>query len=406
MPETSSLFYLGRQPIFNRDLETVAYELLFRAGFGNRADVQDGDQATARIIEQICLESDLAAIVEDKQAFINVTRPFILGEYPLPLKPGQVVLEVLEDITLDESLLEALKALRKKGYRIALDDFLWQEGVEPFIELAEFVKLDILSLSKDALEDYVQRLKPFDVKLLAEKVETWEQWEDCRERGFDYFQGYFMGKPRVLSGARLPQNRLTLLRLLSYIQRPDASVKEIEKLISSDVALSFRLLKVVNSAFYSFPTRVESVRRAVVLLGFDAIRRWATLIVLSAYNDNPPELLRLSLIRARMCESIAEEMGEGRIKDSYFTMGLFSLLDALLDQPMERIIASLPLVEAINEALLHRAGRMGMVLRWVEAYERGDIAEIAAAFDLQKMRRIWEKAVSWESAISRELAIS
>jgi EAL and modified HD-GYP domain-containing signal transduction protein len=368
--------FVGRQPIYDRRLNVVAYELLFRTGTENRALVTDPERATSELLANTFVEIGLGEIVGSARAFVNVTRDFLLGEYPLPPAESRVALEILEGVKVDEALLNGVTELSRQGYTIVLDDFVFHPSLQPLVELADIVKLDIRALEPAALREHVTRLRRFNVELLAEKVETQSELELCRILRFDLFQGFFFCKPTVVAGARLPANQIAAAQLLSHLQDPAAEFGDLEQMISRDAALSYKLLRMVNSAFYAVSRKVDSIKQALLLLGLRTIRNWACLIVMSDVGEKPRELLVTGLVRARMCELLAARLGR-KPAEAYFTVGLFSVLDALLDKPMAEVLEALPLAEAANAALLDRRGPLGETLGCVLAYERGRWDDVA-----------------------------
>ncbi len=361
-------FYIGRQPIYDRQLEVFAYELLFRCP---GAPLPGGDAMTAQIILNSVMDLGLDAVAGDRTVFINLTSGFLDGSYPLPFTPHQVALEILEDVEPTPAVLNHLRELVRSGYTVALDDFQFRPGIEALLPFAKLVKLDVLALDEHELRDHIERLRPFGVKLVAEKLESHDEFELCRELGFDYFQGYFLAKPHVMEARRAGSNRLVVLQLLARLQDPSAEFSDLETIIVRDVALAYRLLRYTNSAAFALQREVASVRDALLLLGTETIRNWASLILLSRVNDKPRDLLNTALIRARMCEQLARLTGQ-REPQQYFTAGLLSVLDALMDQPMERVINTLPLVHDIKRALVEQRGPIGEALSRVLHYERAD----------------------------------
>ena len=220
--------YIGRQPIYDRKLDVYAYELLFRAASDNSANFTDGDKATSDVIVNTFLEIGLDNIVGNRLAFINLTRAFFVGEHTISLPRDRVVLELLEDIEADEEVINSVKRLSEQGYSIALDDFIYHESLQPLVQLADIVKIDIMAMSRDEIREHVQALRQHPLRLLAEKVETQEEHDYCMELGFDYFQGYFFAQPKVIRGQRLPNNRLAILKLLSRLQDPEITSKQLE----------------------------------------------------------------------------------------------------------------------------------------------------------------------------------
>lgn len=395
--------FVGRQPIYDARLKVHAYELLFRGGDTNRADVLDGDQATSQVIVNTFMEIGLDQIVGEHLAFLNLTRSFLVEERTDVLPPDRVVLEVLEGIEPDEEVQAGIRRLADQGYQIALDDFLYHESLRPLVELAHLIKIDIMGMDRDAIREHVRQLAPYDIPLLAEKVETREEFEFCKSLGFRYFQGYFFCKPNVVRGQRMPSNRLATLRLLSRIQDPDVSARELEELISHDVTLSYKILRYINSAAMALPRKVESIHQAVVYLGQQAIKNWVTLLSLAGLEDKPMELLVTAMVRAKMCEELARAGGH-RNTQVYFTVGLFSALDAMMDRPLEELLDELPLSESVREALLNREGHLGHALHCVLAYERADWDEVnCSRLGTQVVRDAYLTAVRWAESISSGL---
>jgi EAL and modified HD-GYP domain-containing signal transduction protein len=341
---------LGRQPIFAGDMNVLGYELLFRQDSEEHALVTDGSLATADVLNR-CAELGLQDIVGRELAFINFGRQFLLNNYCEALPHQQAVLEVLETVDPDAEILGRLKELRGKGYRVALDDFVCVESAMPLLRVADFVKLDILALSEADLKQNVAVLRKFPVRIIAEKVETHEQFQLCKDIGFDYFQGYFFCRPHVIRGRRVPVNRLATIRLITKLNDPNLPIKELEQTIAQDVALSYKLLLYVNSAVCGLHRHVESIGHATMLIGHAKLKIWASLILFSRLDDKPPDLIITGLVRARMCENIAQALRLDQA-DRCFLAGLFSVLDAILDQPLEQILSGLPLTPDVREALL------------------------------------------------------
>lgn len=370
--------FIGRQPIFDRDLNVFAYELLFRSGTRNHAGEFDGDQATSQVIVNAFIEIGLEQIVGPHPAFINLTRSFVTSVTPLPFPKDRVVLELLEDIRPDAEVVSGVRNLAAQGYVIALDDFVFNENLKPLIEHAQIVKIDLMTLSREELAEHVRLLNGYDVKLLAEKIETQEEFEHCKALGFSYFQGYFLSRPNIVQSTQLAPNRLAVLQLLAKLQDPQSDATDIEALIGQDVALSYKLLRYINSAFFAFPKKIESIRQAVVYLGMQSIKTWVSLLVVAGLGNKPAELVTQAMQRAKMCELLAKTAKRPNA-DSYFTVGLFSLLEALMDMPLEKILASLPFTDDIRKALLKQEGPYGEALSCAIAYEKGDF--MRARFD-------------------------
>ncbi|MFV1984282.1 MAG: EAL and HDOD domain-containing protein [Thiohalomonadales bacterium] len=391
--------YIGRQPIYDSSLNVYAYELLFRSGEVNHANVIDGDHATTEVILNTFTEIGLTKIIGKHLGFINLTRSFLLGIYPLPDCQDQIVLEILEDIEIDDEIINAVENLSKQGYTIALDDFVYHKKLEPLIKLAQIIKIDIMALSREELVEHVYLLRKYDVKLLAEKVETQEEYEVCKKLNFDYYQGYFFCKPKIIKGKRPPANKLAAMRVLAKLHDKSSTPKEIEELIMQDITMSIRLLRYINSSMYHVSREVESISHAILLLGIDTVKSVATLVVLSKMEDKPQELIITSLVRAKMSEYLAHRY-EPDLKDMAFTAGLFSIIDAVMDKPIEEILAQLPLSEEIIECLIHGIGKLADILKTVIAYERNDFETLNRSnISTDDLRKAYLSAVEWTDEI-------
>ena len=399
MPEA----FVGRQPIFNADLKVYGYELLFRSSDVNTNSMLDGNQATSQILINTFTEFGLERIVGKRHAFINVTREFLLDENVLPLPSELVVLEVLENININAEIVKAVARLSHNGFMIALDDFIYKDSLLPLVKIADIIKLDVMALSPEQTKAQMHLLRRFPVKLLAEKVETQEQFEALRVLGFDYFQGFFLAKPRVVRGQRTPSNRLKIMQLLAKLQQPNIEMGELEQLISQDVTLSYKILRYLNSAFFSLPRKIESIHQAIVYLGTNGIKRWASLIAIAGFNDRPQELLRIALIRAKMCELLAKEENM-ESWESFFTVGLMSALDALLQMPMEQVLEQLPLADELHEALLSFDGTLGDALGCALAYERIDWNNVSfGGLRTNEIKNAYLHSLEWATGTLNEI---
>lgn len=396
--------FVGRQPIYDREFRVQAFELLFRDSAANQARFPDGDTATSEVIQSAFIDLGLDRLVGHRLAFINLTRNFLTGEIAMALPPERVVLEVIEDIPVDGELIAAVARLTRAGYRIALDDYVFDETHAPLLHLASIVKLDVLQWSPEELRTLVGRLRPYRVQLLAEKVETPEQLTFCRDLGFDYFQGYGLSRPNVVRGPRLMANQLVVMQLMARIHQPDLDPRELEQLIASDVSLSYQLLRFINSPFFGLVRPVESIHRAVVYLGTRAIRKWISLIALRRLENIPPQAMPTALIRARTCQTLARTAGMGRL-DSFFTVGLFSILDQLIQRPMEEALQDLPLSEEVKQALLRQAGPMGEALDCARAFETDDPHRPRGFRGLSEetTSRLYLEAVAWAYDLEQQL---
>ena len=393
--------FVGRQPIYDKKLKVYAYELLFRSGMGNNtsSSMPDGDSATMQTIINTYVEIGLEKLVRDKLAAINLTESFFLEPDKIPFPKNQVILEILEDIPVTEELINAVQVLVDKGYIIALDDYIYNPEHAPLIKLAKIIKIDLTAQSMQDLVKHVKELKKYDAELLAEKIETFQEFEFCRKLGFDYFQGYFLSKPQIIQGTSLPANRLTVLNLLSVVNNPDSDTDDLAEAINTDVATSYRLLKLINSAAFGLQRKIDSVEQGILLLGRKQLASWTSMLAMSSLDDRPSEILLTSMIRAKMCELIAEKIGEPQI-ESFFTVGMFSALDLLLQRPLPELLKPLPLSSEIVAALLEREGILGKILSVVLAFEISDWDNVCIAdIPAEDITIINIEAVTWAGAI-------
>jgi EAL and modified HD-GYP domain-containing signal transduction protein len=363
---------IARQPIFNPKLEVVGYELLFRGqGYAAGALIDDAERATATVVLNALTELDMSRIVANKLAWVNVSREFALDGLIQVVPPTVVGLEIHETETFDEDMLEALRELKEAGYRLSLDDFRFREGSESVLELFDVVKLSMPDVGRQGLRELTERLRPFPGKVLADKVGTQPDHEVCIAVGCDLFQGYFFCRPAVVGTRGIAANRLALLQVVAALNDPAVQFSDLEQLVKRDVALSFRLLRYVNSAYYGLRGEVRSIGQALALLGVDNVRRWATLSTMASIDNKPTELTLTALIRARFCELAGAKVGIGSGSE-LFTLGLFSVIDGMMDAPMLDVVSSLPLAEDIREALVQRRGPMGQLLDTVVSLESGE----------------------------------
>ncbi len=363
--------YFARQPIYNRDFQVEGYELFYRQAGAESAQFLDAEIATSQVVLNTVTEVGLDRIVGPHKAFINIARDFVVGGYLEMFALPQLVFEVVADIVVDEPLLRSLRQLRQQGYRFVLDDYTDNEAYRALLEIADYVKIDMLVTPEEEVRRVVPLLRQRGVALIAERIETQSILELCQTLKFDFFQGYHFSQPKMLKFRGVPANQLAILQLVSKLHEPEIDLKAIESLIRQDVSLSYKLLRYINSAYFNLSRRIDSIQRAIILLGTKNIRSWATLISLANIDHHRSDLITVALERAKMCELLAEAVGL-KHKESGYTVGLLSVLDAMTQAPMELILAALPLDEEINEALLQHKGMLGRILACALAYERCD----------------------------------
>lgn len=361
---------LARQPIYDRQLEIVGYELLFRSANGDRIEEIGGTTASSEVLIHAFTNLPRAHVFGNALAFVNFTRE-LLGHSPT-FPPEQLVIELLEDVEVDDWLIARVSELKQQGYTLALDDFVRTEQTAPLIELADIIKLDVLGKTEAEVAGMLAEVRGSRAKLLAEKVETHEMMNICRQLGFDYFQGYFLSKPEHVEGCVLAENQLAVISLLGKLNSVDTTLHEIEAILASDAVLAFKLLKMVNSPAMRTGEPTDSIKRGIQLMGFEKIRSWTTLLALTRLSKKPRGLIMATLVRAFMCQAMAMSLGQRPQADRYFTAGLLSMLDAFMDQAMTRLVAELELADDMGGALLRHDGLMGMALNTALCFERAD----------------------------------
>lgn len=365
--------FVGRQPIFDTSMRVFAYELLFRSSSEqNHAVILGGDAASAQVMMNVFGDLGLAEVVGEHKAFINFTEGLLLRENRPFFPRKQVVIEVLENVKVTPKLISALKDLREAGFTIALDDYVFNPELKVLEAFADMIKIDILAVGPKMLMEHVGTLKAKGVQVLAEKVETREQFEFCKRIGIDYFQGYFFAKPKIIKGQSLPANKLTTLQLLANVYDPEVSMVSLGKIISKDVALSQKLMKFASTIGNGRAAELTSIQDAVMRFGLDRLKSWSSMLVLSGIDDKPVELFTTSLIRAKFCELVGTKVGD-MSRDTYFTVGLFSTLDAVMDMALEDLLLQMKFDQRISKALLDKDGSLGITLQAVIAMERGEV---------------------------------
>ena len=372
--------YIARQPIFTAHKKLFAYELLFRQTLGLNLGELSGDRATTSLLSTTFLTEGIEKVAGNKLCFINFTENLILKEIANFFSKDAIVVEILEDVLPTPDIMAACIKLSQKGYTIALDDFVFNIEMMPLIELAHIIKIDYRLSTTDEIERILYRLSRYNIKYLAEKIETYAEFEHARKLGFHYFQGYFFAKPESIKMREVSSVKISKIRLLAEINKRDTSMDNLQKIIESDVAIAYKLLRYINSAYYYLLQEVTSIRQAMIYLGEKEIRRFIILVVISELAaEKPTELLRLSLIRAKFCELLAAGCRSAVDASELFILGLFSLIDAILDTTMQRAMEKLPLTEGVKKALVNQDGPLFPILQAVIAYEQGKPEECLQA---------------------------
>jgi EAL and modified HD-GYP domain-containing signal transduction protein len=365
--------FVTRQPIFDDKQIVIGYELLFREPSRDYYRHEDGDDATLTVMSDSFLDLGIERLTSGKPAFVNFTRRLLLDEVPFDIHKDFLVVEILENIEPDAPVIEVCRKLKQSGYRLVLDDFVFHEKYLPLMELADMIKVDFLTSTPRQCETLVRKYNRPGLHFCAEKLETRAQFERARDMGYSYFQGYFFCRPEIVSGKRISGYKLTYLQILDEMGKTDLNFDRLESILKRDVALSYKLLRLINSAYYGLSNRVKSIKHALVLLGIREIRRWVTVMALHGMgNDKPEELLVNSITRAKFCELTAEMLTPNDRQQDFFLMGLFSQIDAFLDRPMAEILDQLPIYEDVKSALLGEDNQFRKVFEIMLSYEKGE----------------------------------
>ncbi len=365
--------FIARQPIFDREKHLFAYELLFRDGLSNYFPEIDGDTATSKVLSSSFLAIGIDSITGGKRAFINFTQNLLMSEIPFMFPRESTVVEILEDVRPDPEVMENCRKLSSGGYYLALDDFFFNAGMSALVELVNIIKIDFRTTPVDDIKKMVVSKELAGIKLLAEKIETNEEFKVALDMGFDYFQGYFFSVPEIIKGKELSGSALQLLNLIIEINKPTVNLEKLEKIIEHDISITYKLLRYVNSASIKRRTEISSIRKAVMIIGIDELKRLVSLISLSKVAvDKPDELIKGSCIKARFCEKLGQESTCSIKYNELFLIGLFAHVDAILDQPMKEIMDKIPISKTISDALINGEGEAVKYLRLAECYERGE----------------------------------
>lgn len=369
--------YIARQPIVDVKHQLFAYELLFRhSAHAQSARIDTDVDAGITVVANTLVNMGTEWLLKGKLAFVNMEVSMLMSSFSTLLPPEKVVIEVLETVQVTPEVLERLAELKEAGYRFALDDYQYLPESEPLLPLATYVKLDVLAHTPAELTRLVMALRKYPVKLIAEKVETPEQFRHCQSLGFDFFQGYYFAHPENLAAKIINPVHGTVVQLLEKV-RQGADTKELEALFKKDVALTFKLLRYINSAGFGLSCEVQSIRHAVSILGMQPLYRWLTLLLVTAGGaPTMPTLARTAITRGRLCELIGKICLSKGDQDNLFIVGVFSLLPAFLEMPMEQVLERIVIPEKLMDALADRTGIYGPFLALTEAVESGDAEQL------------------------------
>lgn len=369
--------YIARQPIVDGEHRLIAYELLFRhSAHAQSAHIDTDVDAGITVISNTLCNMGTEWLLKGKLAFVNMEVAMLMSSFSTLLPQENVVIEVLETVPVTPEVLARLRELREAGYRFALDDFNYLPESEPLLPLADYVKLDVLAHTPEELTRLVYAIRKYPVKLVAEKVETPEQFRHCLSLGFDYFQGYYFARPENIVTRIINPTHATVLQLMEKV-RTDADIKDLENLFKKDVALTFKLLRYINSAGFGLSCEVQSIRHAVSILGMQPLYRWLSLLLVTAgTGPTAPTLARTAITRGRLCELLGKQSLARNDQDNLFIVGVFSLLPALLEITMEQLLDRVVIPESFADALLNRLGLYGPFLALAEAMESGELQRL------------------------------
>lgn len=400
--------FVARQPIFDRQQDAFAYELLFRSATGGPVADADYEQAALDVLRDIFFVFGLEHLTSGKKAFVNVSRRALVEEKVTIFPPAHTVVEILENIEPDDEVVAACAGLKKAGYKLALDDFIYREEMEPLIALADYIKIDFKQTVGEERRKIIERLGNDSIQFVAEKVETHQEFHDAFNSGYLFFQGFFICEPEIVSSKDIPGFKVNYIHLIRELNQPQIDLDKLEQVIKHDVSLSYKLLRYLNSAWFGWRAEVKSIKGALVKLGEKPTRKWASMIAFTNLAEGKPEeLLLSSLIRARFCELLGPEAGMRNKELDLFLIGLFSLVNALVDRPLTEILDELSVSDEVRRGLLDAETPIGEVFRLVLAYERGDwdaVLFLADALRIEHTRlpECYAEAVEWADQIERE----
>lgn len=393
--------YVARQPIFDVNREVYAYELLFRIGEDNCFPDIPPDEATSKILTSTHLSLGIEEITGDKKAFINFHRDTLMFRFPTSLDANKVVIEVVETVEVDEELVAACKHIRGLGYPIALDDYDMKGKWEAFIPFTSVVKIDITEIPHDEIPALVSRFKSNGIKLVAEKIETYEEYRKFKDMGFDYFQGYFLAKPEIVRHRKIGPSGLTMMQLLTLSSQPKLNFDEVNKIIERDPSLTYLLLRFINNPLVNKRHKITSLKHALTFMGEVEVKKFISLLALANLNDGQPtELMQMALVRAKFCELIYTQIHPNDNPLTGFLTGLLSLLDAMMEQSIEDLVSKVPISDAVKDALCGQPGLLRNCLTLTQYFERAKwagIQQFSAKYDLKQslLHSYYNEAIKW-----------
>lgn len=399
--------YVARQAILDINKELYAYELLFRDGEENCFPDISPDEATSKIITDSHLDIGLDDLSAGKPVFINFHQNTLLYRFPTSLDPKKVVIEVVETVIPSPDLVQACKTIKDLGYTLALDDHDFDPKWNAFLPYIDIIKVDVVECDEQTLIDSMVKYRGSKIKFVAEKIETMEEFEKYRDMGFDYFQGYFFARPEIIKQKKLPTSKLPLIELIGSSAATEFDLDKVNTIIERDVSLSYKLLRFINNPLVNKSNEISSLRHALNYMGQVEVKKFIALLALANLGDNKPvELIHLSLVRAKFCDLIGQAKSLSNNPPTGFLVGLFSLLDALLDQPMQGIVEKLPIGENIKAALCGDESELRQFLALIRAFEAGywnGVASISKqlSLDVRMTQAFYNESLKWGIAMKK-----
>ncbi|MBB67802.1 EAL domain-containing protein [Alteromonas sp. K632G] len=393
--------YVARQPIFDVNRNVYAYELLFRIGEDNCFPDIPPDEATSKILTSTHLSLGIEEITGDKKAFINFHRDTLMYRFPTSLDASKVVIEIVETVEVDDALIAACKHIRGLGYPIALDDYDMEDKWDAFVPFTSIVKIDITEIAHETIPSLVKRFKSHNIELVAEKIETYEEFHKFKEMGFDYFQGYFLAKPEIVRHRKLGPSALTMMELLTLSSQPKLNFDEVNRIIERDPSLTYLLLRFINNPLINKRNKITSLKHALNFMGEVEVKKFIALLALANLNDGQPqELMQMALVRAKFCELVFISFKESENQLTGFLTGLLSMLDAMMEQHIDELVSKVPISDNVKDALCGEPGVLKDCLTLAKYFERANwagIKKFSGKYNIQQtlLHGYYNEAMKW-----------
>lgn len=391
--------YVAAQPIFDKNLKVKAYELLYRSGEINKFDNTDSDIASSQVILNSFQNMGIEKITNNKPAFINFTKKLLMSDSITLFSPEQMIIELLEDIEITNDVIDRCRYLKELGYTIVLDDFIYTDGIENKIDFVDIIKFDFIQTPIDEIKNIIKKLDS-GIELLAEKIETHDEYQEAINMGFSYFQGYFFCEPQIHSGKNIVAFKPNYYRLMALICKENTSFDEMATIISQDVSLSYKLLRLVNSAYFGLTNKISNLQQALLVIGQEGLKKWVALLSIKDISGSKPdELIRITLIRAKFAENIAVNCDKENESSTYFLLGMLTTIDALLDKTMSDSLSEIDIHENLKNALINFSGPYSNILKVILAYESQtiELPEMLSMFgySYDEISQYYLEAIYW-----------